>query len=84
MRRKITFCSYDKPNSIRGLVTWLMNLVPKLKYENFEVSCLILFLQSNTWPLHEYLSKNGITCKTSSFLSTTEENIKRAIRFHQL
>jgi colanic acid/amylovoran biosynthesis glycosyltransferase len=76
MRRKTTFCAYDKPDSIGGPVTWLMNLLPKLKDENFEVSCLILFHKGNTGPLYEHLSENGIECKTSPFLSTTEENIQ--------
>ena len=76
MSRKITFCAYDKPNSIGGPVTWLMHLLPYLKQNGFEVACLILFHKGNTGPLYEHLVKNDITVKTSSFLSTTEDNIK--------
>jgi len=76
MHRKITFCAYDKPNSIGGPVTWLMHLLPYLKQNGFEVACLILFHKGNTGPLYEHLVKNDITVKTSSFLSTTEDNIK--------
>lgn len=72
---KITFCAYDKPGSIGGPVTWLMNLLPKLKEENFEVSCLVLFHEGNTGPLFQHLTTKGILCETVSFLSTTEENI---------
>ena len=76
MSRKITFCAYDKPDSIGGPVTWLMRLLPYLKQTGFEVSCLILFHKGNTGPLYEHLLKNDITVHTSSFLSTTEDNIK--------
>ena len=76
MHRKITFCAYDKPDSIGGPVTWLMHLLPYLKQTGFEVSCLILFHKGNTGPLSEHLVKNDITVHTSSFLSSTEDNIK--------
>jgi colanic acid/amylovoran biosynthesis glycosyltransferase len=76
MSRKITFCAYDKPDSIGGPVTWLMHLLPYLKQDGFEVSCLILFHEGTTGPLYEYFLKTGITTHTSSFLSSTEENIK--------
>ena len=76
MSRKITFCAYDKPDSIGGPVTWLMHLLPYLKQTGFEVSCIILFHEGNTGPLYEHLLKNDITVQKSSFLSTTEDNIK--------
>lgn len=76
MSRKITFCAYDKPDSIGGPVTWLMHLLPYLKQTGFEVSCLILFHEGNNGPLYEHLVKNDITVHTSSFLSSTEDNIK--------
>ena len=76
MSRKITFCAYDKPDSIGGPVTWLMHLLPYLKQTGFEVSCIILFHNGNTGPLYEHLVKNDITVQKSSFLSTTEDNIK--------
>ena len=76
MHRKITFCAYDKPNSIGGPVTWLMHLLPYLKQNGFEVACLILFHKGNTGPLYEHLVKNNITVQTSSFLNNTEDNIK--------
>jgi colanic acid/amylovoran biosynthesis glycosyltransferase len=76
MARKITFCAYDKPDSIGGPITWLMHLLPSLKQSGFEVSCLIFFHKGNTGPLYEHLVKNDITVKTSSFLSTTEDNIR--------
>ena len=74
--RKITFCAYDKPDSIGGPVTWLMHLLPYLKQTGFEVSCIILFHKGNNGPLYEHLLKNDITVHTSSFLSSTEDNIK--------
>ena len=76
MSRKITFCAYDKPDSIGGPVTWLMHLLPYLKQDGFEVSCIILFHKGNNGPLYEHLVKNDITVHTSSFLSSTEDNIK--------
>ena len=76
MKHSITFCAYDKPDSIGGPVTWLMHLLPYLKQTGFEVSCLIFFHKGNTGPLYEHLVKNDITVQTSSFLSTTEDNIK--------
>ena len=76
MKHSITFCAYDKPGSIGGPVTWLMRLLPYLKQTGFEVSCLILFHKGNTGPLYEHLVKNDITVQKSSFLSTTEDNIK--------
>ena len=48
MSRKITFCAYDKPDSIGGPVTWLMHLLPYLKQDGFEVSCIILFHKGST------------------------------------
>ena len=53
-----------------------MHLLPYLKQTGFEVACLILFHKGNTGPLYEHLVKNDITVQTSSFLSTTEDNIK--------
>ena len=76
MSRKITFCAYDKPDSIGGPVTWLMSLLPYLKQTGFEVSCLILFHKGSTGPLYEHLLKNDIAVHASSFLSSTEDNIK--------
>ena len=76
MSRKITFCAYDKPDSIGGPVTWLMHLLPYLKQTGFEVSCIILFHKGSTGPLYEHLVKNDITVQKSSFLSTNEDNIK--------
>jgi len=76
LKHSITFCAYDKPGSIGGPVTWLMRLLPYLKQTGFEVSCLILFHKGNTGPLYEHLVKNDITVQKSSFLSTTEDNIK--------
>jgi colanic acid/amylovoran biosynthesis glycosyltransferase len=76
MPKKITFCAYDKPDSIGGPVTWLMHLLPYLKQTGFEVSCFILFHKGNNGPLYEHLVKNDITVHTSSFLSSTEDNIK--------
>ena len=76
MKHSITFCAYDKPGSIGGPVTWLMHLLPYLKQTGFEVSCLILFHKGNNGPLYEHLVKNDITVHTSSFLSSTEDNIK--------
>ena len=76
MSRKITFCAYDKPDSIGGPVTWLMHLLPYLKQTGFDVSCLIFFHEGNTGPLYEHLVKNDITVHASSFLSSTEDNIK--------
>ena len=76
MIRKITFCAYDKPDSIGGPVTWLMSLLPYLKQTGFEVSCLILFHKGSTGPLYEHLLKNDIAVHASSFLSSTEDNIK--------
>ena len=76
MSRKITFCAYDKPDSIGGPVTWLMHLLPYLKQTGFDVSCLIFFHEGDTGPLYEHLVKNDITVHTSSFLSSTDDNIK--------
>jgi len=72
---KITFCAYDKPDSIGGPVTWLMNLLPYLKDREMEVHCLILYHMGGTGPLFEHLTLKGVVCKTSPFLSYTEENI---------
>ena len=83
MKHSITFCAYDKPGSIGGPVTWLMHLLPYLKQTGFEVSCLIFFHEGNTGPLYEHLVKNDITVHTSSFLSTTEDNIKWILEYLQ-
>ena len=72
---KITFCAYDKPDSIGGPVTWLMRLLPFLQQHNIEPTCLLLFHSGNEGPLLNSLSSNGIKCKTSPFLNYTEDNI---------
>lgn len=76
MMKKITFCAYDKPDSVGGPVTWLQLLLPALKSKGFEVECLILFHVGNTGPLYEHLTKKGIVCKTTPFQTYSEDNIK--------
>lgn len=73
---KITFCAYDKPDSIGGPVTWLMRLLPFLKNNGIELSCLLLFHKGNDGPLLHSLTSSGIKCRTSPFLDYTEDNIQ--------
>lgn len=73
---KVTFCAYDKPDSIGGPVTWLQHLLPALKQRGFDVCCLILFHVGETGPLYKHLTKHGIPCETTTYKNFTEENIQ--------
>ncbi|MFT6841265.1 MAG: colanic acid/amylovoran biosynthesis glycosyltransferase [Psychroserpens sp.] len=73
---KVTFCAYDKPDSIGGPITWLQHLLPDLKKRGLDVRCLILFHAGETGPLYEHLTSEGVPCQTSSFKTYTEDNIR--------
>jgi len=74
--KKLVFCAYDKPESIGGPVTWLMHLLPFLKKNGFDVTCLIMFHVSDTGPLYKHLKSSGISCKTTPYLPSTQDNIQ--------
>ncbi len=76
MIKKITFCAYDKPDSVGGPVTWLMHLLPALQRYGFDVNCLIFYHVGNNGPLTEHLKKNNIALKGTSFNYYTEDNIQ--------
>lgn len=72
---KITFCAYDKPDSVGGPVTWLMHLLPSLQEAGFSVNCLIFYHVGSSGPLTTHLLKNKIPFKGTQFNYYTEENI---------
>jgi colanic acid/amylovoran biosynthesis glycosyltransferase len=73
---KVTFCSYDKPDSVGGPTTWIQTLLPALRDRGIEVRCLFLLHWGTTGPALSGLQKAGIPCDAVRAHDTTEERIE--------
>jgi colanic acid/amylovoran biosynthesis glycosyltransferase len=59
---KVTFCVYDKPDSVGGPVSWIQRLIPALRDRSIEPRCLFLLHWGDTGPALEKLRGEGIEC----------------------
>jgi colanic acid/amylovoran biosynthesis glycosyltransferase len=73
---KVTFCVYDKPDSVGGPVTWIQRLVPALRDRGVEPRCLFLLHWGETGPALDSLRAEGIDCKWITAPVRTEERVR--------
>jgi glycosyltransferase involved in cell wall biosynthesis len=75
-RRKVTFCVYDKPDSIGGPITWIQRLIPPLRDRGLDPRCLFLVHWGDTGPALEALRDEGIVCEAITAPVRTVERVK--------
>lgn len=75
-RVKVTFCVYDKPDSVGGPVSWIQRLVPSLRERGIEPRCLFLLHWGDTGPALSYLQSLGIECKSVVAHDRTVDRVK--------
>jgi len=73
---KVTFCAYDKPESVGGPDSWLQRLLPALRGHGIEVKCLILLHWGDTGPTLEALRSQGIECSVTRCHERSEDRIR--------
>jgi len=59
---KVTFCTYDKPDTVGGPGAWLTRLLPALSAKGIEVRCLVLVHCGETGPTATALKQHGVAC----------------------
>jgi colanic acid/amylovoran biosynthesis glycosyltransferase len=59
---KVTFCTYDKPDSVGGPGAWLTRLLPALSAKGIQVRCLVLVHCGEIGPTATALMRQGIEC----------------------
>lgn len=57
---KVTFCTYDKPDSVGGPFSWLQWLLPALQHRGIDVRCLFLLHWGDSGPGLEACSRTRI------------------------
>jgi len=60
---QVTFCAYDKPDSVGGPLTWMSQLLPSLREHGIESRCLFLTHWGDTGPYLEKLRADGVPCQ---------------------
>jgi glycosyltransferase involved in cell wall biosynthesis len=73
---KVTFCIYDKPDSVGGPITWVQRLIPMLRERGIEPRCLFLLHWGDTGPALESLRAQGIDCTAVLAPDRTEDRIR--------
>ena len=73
---KVTFCTYDKPDSVGGPFSWLQRLLPALRAYGIEPRCLVLLHHGDTGPTLEALQAQGIPCESVLCHSRTEDRVR--------
>jgi colanic acid/amylovoran biosynthesis glycosyltransferase len=72
----VTFCAYDKPDSIGGPLTWLVQLLPALRNHGIESRCLFLTHWGDTGPYLEELRNLGIPCEQAACHERSHDRIQ--------
>ena len=75
-RIKVTFCAYDKPDSVGGPVTWIQRLAPMLTARGIDVRCLFILHRGDTGPALSSLRAEGIPCEAVAGLDRTEDRVR--------
>lgn len=73
---KVTFCIYDKPDSVGGPVTWVQRLLPALQRKGVDVRCLFLLHWGDTGSALESLRASGIDCRVTIASERTIDNVR--------
>lgn len=73
---KVTFCIYDKPDSVGGPVTWVQRLLPALREHGIEARCLFLLHWGNTGPALSALGGQGFDCQAVLAHERTEDRVR--------
>ena len=73
---KVTFCAYDKPDSVGGPQTWLRQLLPALREYGIESRCLFLTHWGDTGPYLEALRSDGFVCHQAACHEHSHDRIK--------
>lgn len=73
---RVTFCAYDKPDSVGGPFSWLQRLLPALRAHGIEARCLVLLHCGDTGPTLESLRAQGIACESTLCHERTEDRIR--------
>lgn len=72
----MTFCIYDKPDSVGGPVTWVRTLLPGLRDRNIDVRCLFLLHWGDFGPALSSLRAQGFDCRAVVAHDRTEDRVK--------
>ncbi len=73
---KVTFCIYDKPDSVGGPVTWVQTLLPALRQRNIDVRCLFLLHWGDTGPALSSLRDQGFDFRAVLAQDRTEDRVR--------
>lgn len=73
---KVTFCTYDKPDSVGGPFTWLQRLLPSLRAHGIEPRCLVMLHYGETGPTLESFRAEGISCEAVLCHPRTEDRVR--------
>jgi glycosyltransferase involved in cell wall biosynthesis len=73
---EVTFCAYDKPDSVGGPLTWLVNLLPALREHGIESRCLFLTHWGDTGPFLAKLRAEGFECAQAACHEHSRDRIK--------
>lgn len=73
---KVTFCIYDKPDSVGGPITWVQRLLPALRTHGIEARCLFLLHWGDTGPALNTLRELGFDCKAVLAHERTEDRVR--------
>jgi glycosyltransferase involved in cell wall biosynthesis len=73
---KVTFCIYDKPDSVGGPVTWVQRLLPALRDHGIEARCLFLLHWGDTGPALSALRSQGFDCQAVLAHERTEDRVR--------
>ena len=73
---KVTFCIYDKPDSVGGPITWVQRLLPALRTHGIEARCLFLLHWGDTGPALNTLRALGFDCKAVLAHERTEDRVR--------
>jgi len=72
----VTFCAYDKPDSVGGPLTWLSQLLPALRDHGIESRCLFLTHWGDTGPYLEKLRGEGFACEQAACHDHTHDRVR--------
>ena len=72
----VTFCAYDKPDSVGGPVTWIRRLLPALRSHDIESRCLFLTHWGGTGPSLQALQSQGFDCSATDCHDFTEDRVR--------
>ena len=71
---KICFFTYDKPGEHAGPVVNLRRLLPRLKEQGADASCLVIHRGSSS-PCSSYLREQGVECHVLRWKNVTRHHI---------